>query len=557
MLRIKNGHVIDPRNGINEKMDIFIKNGSIVTESDCQTSNDKVIDANGKLVVAGGIDLHAHIAAKKVTSGRAMRPEEFRRVRQKTGKFRAAMGRTLLTSPAIGYEYAKMGYTTAIDPATPPLYTIHTHEELDSIPIIDKGTLPLFANWHLVFKYVAENDIERLGSLISWALERMKGYGVKLVNPGGVESWMYGKNVHQIDDQIPGFEVTVREVISSLMKANENLNLPHSIHIHCNNLGEPGNYTTTLDTLKLAGKLTNERRQVLHVTHVQFNSFSGSGWKDMGSGTEEIIKFVNKSDNVTIDMGQIIFGHATTMTSDAPFQFDLHKLVHNKWVNLDVELETGAGVVPLVYRPSTTVHSVMWAIGLEYGLLVDPDKNAVSTDYPNGGPFERYPYIMTLLLSKKFRDEEMKKAHSYIEKATILPSIDVERTLEDIIRMSRSSPARILGLNNKGHLGVGADADIAIYDINPADYSSNDYRSLLNALSRPYYTIKNGVVVSKEGEIVDSPWGKTMWVDASAKTTTEIIEPELREYFNYYTVERANYGIEEEWLRNPARIEVN
>ena len=28
------------------------------------------------------------------------------------------------------------------------------------------------------------------------------------------------------------------------------LNLPHSIHLHTNNLGLPGNYTTTLETMK-------------------------------------------------------------------------------------------------------------------------------------------------------------------------------------------------------------------------------------------------------------------------------------------------------------------
>lgn len=557
MILIKNGHVIDPKNGINEKMDVFIKNGIIVDESEVDEKKCEVIDAEGRMVVAGAIDIHAHIAARKINSGRIMRPEEFRRVRQKTGKFRAAVGRTLLTSPAIGYEYAKMGYTTAIEPATPPIYTLHTHEELDSIPIIDKAALPLFGNWHLVFRFASENDIEKLSSFMSWAMERMKGYGVKLVNPGGVEAWMYGSNVHHIDDEVPGYNVTVREVITALMKANEKLGLPHSIHIHCNNLGEPGNYETTLDTLKLTKGLNNSKRQVMHVTHVQFNAFSGSGWKDIGSGTEEIIKYVNKSDSVTIDMGQIIFGHATTMTADGPFQFDLHKLVKNKWINSDVELETGTGVVPIIYKPASPVHSVMWAIGLELGLLVEPDKNVVSTDYPNGGPFDRYPYIMTLLLSKKYREKEMKRAHDYLEKATILPSIDVERSLEDIVRMTRSSPARILGLENKGHLGVGADADVVIYDIKPDEFNPNDYSRIEKALSSAYITIKSGIVVVKNGRIANDIWGRTIWVDATSKTTTEIIEPELEEYFNYYTVHRDNYGVEEKWMRNPLRIEVN
>jgi formylmethanofuran dehydrogenase subunit A len=33
--------------------------------------------------------------------------------------------------------------------------------------------------------------------------------------------------------------------------------------------------------------------------------------------------------------------------------------------------------------------------------------------------------------------------------------------------MTRAGQAKALGLKNKGHLGVGADADVAIFNINP------------------------------------------------------------------------------------------
>jgi len=551
-LQIKNGIVVDPENKISgEKMDIFIKNGKIVEEVNGEC---KVIDASGKLVVAGGIDLHAHIAGGKINTGRAMRPEEMRHVRRKSDRLRAAVGRTLLTSPAIGYEYAKMGYTTAIDPATPSIYVIHTHEELDSIPIIDKATLPLFGNWHQVMRYSADKDIEKLKSFVAWVLERTKGYGVKLVNPGGVEAWMYGGNVRTLDDIVPGFGVTPREIITSLIAAVEGLNLPHSVHIHCNNLGMPGNYETTMETIKLAKGFENKERQVLHVTHVQFNAYTGSSWRDIGSGAEEIAKLVNSIDNVTIDMGQPIFGYATTMTADCPWQFELHKLAKAKWCNRDIELETGGGIVPYVYRAKNAVNSVQWATGLELGLLVDADKIAVSTDYPNGGPFNSYPYIATLLMSRKFREEEMKKAHPYIEKATSLSSIDMERTIEDIVKMTRVTPAKVLGMKNKGHLGIGADGDVVVYDINPMDYDSSNYQAILKALENPLYTIKSGEVVVKDGDVVNEVWGRTYWVDAREKTTTELIEKDLEEYFNYYTVNRENYGVEERFLQNPSRV---
>ncbi|MEM1999213.1 MAG: formylmethanofuran dehydrogenase subunit A, partial [Archaeoglobaceae archaeon] len=480
MLWIKNGIVVDPKNKINaEKMDIFVKNGKIVAESDVKKEDCKIIDASGKLVVAGGVDMHAHIAGSKINTGRTMRPEEMRVVRNIAGKFRATLGRVLLTAPAIGYEYAKMGYTTSFEAAQPPIGALHTHEELDSIPMIDKGALPVFGNWHLVFKCIEEKNLEKLKALVAWAIERTKGFGVKVVNPGGVEAWMYGGNVKSLDDQVPGFNVTPREIITWLIRANEELGLPHSVHLHCNNLGVPGNYQTTIESIKLANGFRNPKRQVLHVTHVQFNAYAGSSWRDAASGAAEIAKVVNSMDNVTIDMGAAIFGHATAMTGDAPFQFSLHKLIGARWSNKDTEVETGAGIVPIGYLPSNPVHSLQWAIGLELGLLVDSNKVVLTTDYPNGGPFTEYPYVMAMLMSKKMREGELKKVHQYVQKTTTLPSIDTEKTLYEVIHMTRSLPAKVLGLENKGHLGVGADADIAIYNLNPLETDfSNEFEKV-------------------------------------------------------------------------------
>ncbi|MEM3139034.1 MAG: formylmethanofuran dehydrogenase subunit A [Archaeoglobaceae archaeon] len=558
MLWIKNGIVVDPKNKINaEKMDIFIKNGKIVDENEVKKEECKVIDASGKLVVAGGVDMHAHIAGSKINTGRTMRPEEMRVVRNIAGKFRATVGRVLLTAPAIGYEYAKMGYTTSFEAAQPPIGALHTHEELDAIPMIDKAALPVFGNWHLVFKCIEEKNMEKLKALVAWAIERSKGFGVKVVNPGGVEAWMYGGNVKSLDDQVPGFNVTPREIITWLIKANEELGLPHSVHLHCNNLGVPGNYQTTIESIKLANGFSNAKRQVLHVTHVQFNAYAGSSWRDAGSGAAEIAKVVNSMDNVTIDMGQPIFGHATAMTGDAPFQFSLHKLIGARWSNKDTEVETGAGIVPIGYLPNNPVHALQWAIGLELGLLVDSNKIALTTDYPNGGPFTEYPYVMAMLMSKKMREGELSKVNAYVQKATGLASIDVEKTLYEVINMTRSLPAKILGLENKGHLGIGADADIAIYNLNPLETdTSKEFEKVYKTFKSAEYTIKSGEIIVKGGQLVKEVYGKTFWVDATKKADIQAVMPDIREYFNYYSVQLGNYGVEERWIKKPARIEV-
>ena len=43
------------------------------------------------------------------------------------------------------------------------------------------------------------------------------------------------------------------------------------------------------------------------------------------------------------------FGDAVTITADGPWQHLLHQLTGRKWGNLDVENETGCGIVPYVY----------------------------------------------------------------------------------------------------------------------------------------------------------------------------------------------------------------
>ncbi len=59
---IKNGHVIDPKNNIDEILDILIENEKIVkVDKNLEDDFDNIIDANGNWVVPGLIDLHVHL----------------------------------------------------------------------------------------------------------------------------------------------------------------------------------------------------------------------------------------------------------------------------------------------------------------------------------------------------------------------------------------------------------------------------------------------------------------------------------------------------------------
>jgi len=344
-LHLKNGIVFDPLNKINgERMDVFIEDGKIVDSLSGTDVNE--IDVANMTVMPGGVDIHSHIAGSEVNAGRLLRPEDHIKDVEIKGRFtRSGVGYSIPSTFTTGYRYSKMGYTSVMVPSMPPLEARHTHEEMDDTPMIDKAAYPLLGDWWFVLEYLSQNRLEECATHIAWLMKATKGYAIKIVNPGGLESWGFGRNVRSIDDQVPNFGITPREILRGLCKVNTLLNLPHTIHVHTNNLGLPGNFRTTLKTMDCVRDLASGNRPVIHITHCQFSAFRGSDWNNMRSGAAQIAKYMNAHPHVTMDLGQIVFTDTTTMTADGPFQFNLFQLSGNKWVNHDVETETSGSIV--------------------------------------------------------------------------------------------------------------------------------------------------------------------------------------------------------------------
>src|SRR5262249_54456165 len=134
---------------------------------------------------------------------------------------------------ATGYKYAGLGYTFALDAAIPPLGARHAHLELDDTPAIDKAILVLLGNNHYVMDRIREQDHKRLRGYVSWLLNSTRAYGVKVVDPGGVEHWKQGRGLlASLDDEVAGFGVTPRSILVALARAVDELGLPHPLHVH-------------------------------------------------------------------------------------------------------------------------------------------------------------------------------------------------------------------------------------------------------------------------------------------------------------------------------------
>ena len=126
----------------------------------------------------------------------------------------------------------------------------------------------------------------------------------------------------------------------------------------------------------------------------------------MCSATTQLAEYFNTHPNITTDAGAVLFGDTVTITADGPWQHVLYKLTGRKWGNLDVENETGCGIVPYTYRPS--IWSTRCSGRPDWNcccLIKNPWQVFLSTDHPNGGCFWRYPEIIELLMCADVRKE--------------------------------------------------------------------------------------------------------------------------------------------------------
>jgi len=557
-LIIKNGHVYDPKNGIDgEVKDIMVKDGIIV---DKVSSNATVIDAKNMIVMPGGVDHHTHIAGTKVCSGRMLRPEDIRKnpdpmvlfehQDRVMGVKRGGGGHSLMSTWTTGYRYAQMGYTTAFDPAFAPSGAKHVHEEFERLPLLDNGCMFLSSNNWMVLKYIHDGEMEKAAAYISWLLDQTKAYAIKLVNPGGVEAWSWGQNIENGQDPVPYFNLSPNEIINGLTEVNEMLNMPHAVHLHGNNLGSPGSYETFIDNasaaLRSEVKTVSERDTTIHATHVQFYSYGGESMKDIDSKAEDVAKFINKNP-ITIDVGFLTLDETTTMTGDGPMEYHLYAITNWKWANNDVGIECGSGITPFHYKGKNLVNAVQWAAGLELALLIDdPWKALFGTDHPNAGPFIRYPDVISWLMSKKERQRIIdEKLNKKVRSRTIIESLDREYSLYEIATITRAANAKVLGLKEKGHLGIGAEADIAIYDLNPEKDKLNDAPTIKKAFMKAKYTIKDGEVVVKDGKIANSTnMGKTYITQADfndKEVYSSMLEDVERLFKRYYAMQMSTY----------------
>jgi formylmethanofuran dehydrogenase subunit A len=525
LTRISGGEIIDPANRRAGKGDLWIEDDRIVEAPEGGVA-DKVIDATGCIVMAGAIDIHSHIGGGNVNTARLLLPEQHAAHLPRPAA--TPLSNAGWSTFETGCLYAKMGFTTVVEPAMSPGAALHTHLELADIPIIDKATLAILGNDDFILSMIRDDaSPAMIEDYVAWTIGATRALGVKVINAGAAAAFKEDVRTFSFDDVVPSYGVSSRRIVKTLQAAVDRLGVPHPLHVHCNNLGAAGAADTAAETIAAAEGLP------LHLAHLQFYSYGTEGKRKFSSAAARLAELVNGTPEVTIDIGQVMFGQTVTISSDVLRQFSARGTASPKKTVIHDGDGNGGGVVPYNYR-SNFYGSMQWAIGLELFLLItDPWRVFFTTDHPNGAPFTTYPALFELLMSRAAREEAAAALPKAALALSTLSSIEREYTFEEIAIMTRAAPARLLGLSDRGHLGAGAIADVAIYR------RGDDIARMLGSAA---FVFKNGDLVVKDGEITHYRWGRALRLNPPPdKAMVKRLE-------NYH---QQRYGLSLDWFTFP------
>jgi formylmethanofuran dehydrogenase subunit A len=276
----------------------------------------------------------------------------------------------------------------------------------------------------------------------------------------------------------------------------------------------------------------------MHLAHIQFYGYDQKGKRRFSSGAARLAETINKNKNISVDIGQIMFKSTVTISSDIWKQDKAKSHANpNKWVISEIE-DGGGGIVPYEYKEKNFVNALQWTIGLELFLLInDPWRVFLTTDHPNGAPFTCYPELIRLLMDLDYRNSEIEKINVDVKEMSNLRFIKRTYSMYEIAIMTRSAPAKILGLKDRGSLKEGCIADIAIY--NPRKKIDDMFRSAT-------YVFKNGDEIVRNGKAIKHK--KTSTQSLKLKYDRKIHNKIQNWFDNFYSLRLDEFEIDENYF---------
>ncbi|MFW9949234.1 MAG: amidohydrolase family protein [Candidatus Thorarchaeota archaeon] len=507
-LLVKNGVIFDPINKIEgEVKDVLIENGKFVDKFSSE-KEVKQIDAKGKTIIPSALDIHAHIASYQLNL--------IRLLGAKNEKFKNYWDGLKLKS--IANNYIEQGFSFILEANVYPSYAKQTLFDFSHIPVLDKAFLLNISNlWALELEY--QKGLYKEGAnFLSDLLKKLKGFGIKVYNPFEAENWNWNILRKDIEEKGRLYNFNALDVYLNITKIIEFLALPHSVHAHVEGyeLNEAkSNLIKTLDGIKALNLSQindndnkTKRTQIFHLAHASSYNYDGDN--------SEIIDFYNKNEKFDLDLGFVSFNPINpVLTSDRRLiNFLISSNENLSIIRGSLESEGDCFVALRTLEKSNMTHCNIWGNALDLALNI---KNKwqiqYSLNYPIYGDIKNTPQIYALLMSSKLREQYMNDMNPNFLKTHPIVNDLKEYTFNDLIIITRSSPAKSLGLSNyKGNLNSGSDGDLNILniDINEID-SSRQVDSIIKAFKNIEYVIKTGNIVKKNDKISLDYQGKIYW----------------------------------------------
>lgn len=226
----------------------------------------------------------------------------------------------------------------------PPVNALDVHLQMADIPIIDTAALAILGNDDLLLRLMCDKaSQDQINDYVPWTLHTARAFGLKVINAGGANAFKCNAGQFDLDDLEPEYGVSSRQILQILQRANCELGTPHPVHQHCNHLGIPGNFKTALATMVAAQGLP------MHLAHVQFYAYGNEGTCGFWSAAAQLQEGFRHHPNITMDVGQALFGQTVTISGDVIAQYSRHGDSNpNKWMMWDAECEdSGRGALSL------------------------------------------------------------------------------------------------------------------------------------------------------------------------------------------------------------------
>ena len=227
LTKIAGGDIIDPVNGRVGKGDLWISDDNIVDGAGRRAPPTGPIDAAGCIVMAGR---HRHPfphRRRQREHGAAAAARAARRAQPRPAA--TPLSNAGWSTFETGCLYAKMGFTTVVEPAMSPGAALHTHLELADIPIIDKATLAILGNDDFLLSMIRDDaSPQMIEDYVAWTVASTRALGVKVINAGAAAAFKENVRTFSLDDVVPSYGVSSRKIVKTLQAAVDSARRPAS-----------------------------------------------------------------------------------------------------------------------------------------------------------------------------------------------------------------------------------------------------------------------------------------------------------------------------------------